>query len=173
MLIINLVLKSYSTGTRLAVSYSSTRPGKLHGLSVQKKVMKRIFVLTAIIATTISACNKEAIKPSAEVRTAISYSDANIAIADFKAEKTSEAIRISFKTMYERNIKEIEVLSGTTQTHLCSIYREMKNENSTQTQTYSIADTAAENAIMYYLIKYTASNGDWAFTPVYKCRVQQ
>lgn len=135
--------------------------------------MKRIFALTVVLVSIGSACNKEVIKPLAEVQAVINYSDANIAITDFKAEKNSEAIRISFKTRYERNIKEIEVLSGTTQTQLCSIYREMKNENSTQTQTYLVADKTAGSKITYYLIKYTANNGNWAFTPVYKYQVQQ
>lgn len=128
--------------------------------------------LAVLVFTMALGCRKEASAPEPEEEMIVSYSDANISVRDFKAEKRDESIVVSFKTNYERNLKEIEVLSGTDQSNLCSIYREMKNENSTQTLSYSIVDKPKANPTMYYLIKYTANNGDWAFTPLYKCQVQ-
>jgi hypothetical protein len=85
-----------------------------------------------------------------------------------KAANNGKAINVSFVTLYETNITKIEVLSGITTSNLCKIYEKNVSSMSNQAKAYNVIDAEPRAQVMYYTIRYTLQNGDWAMSPVYR-----
>lgn len=135
--------------------------------------MKKIFTFFLLVQSLISCSKKDVAAPEAALpqEQAIVYTDAHIAVKDFKAVMSAPgSVMVQFSTLYEHNIKQIEIMSGSTENQLCSMYNITKSTNSTQTLSYSILDPKPKNATSYYMIRYTLKSGDWGYTPVYKLK---
>ncbi len=130
------------------------------------------FLFLLCFQVLLMACNKEELTPAATTQSqvaAVKYEDANISIVNFKAEKIRDSqLIVSFSTLYEKNIKKIELMTGNTPNNLCAIYHEDKSKDSFQSLEYVVVDQISKGAIIYYMIRFTLKNGDWGFTPVYK-----
>ena len=127
----------------------------------------------AFLNLTLFACNKKEItipsQQSSSQATAIQYKDDNVFIKDFKAVTgIDNQVSVSFSTLYEKGIKKIELMSGSTENQLCTIYLEYKNTDSFKFRSYSFADTHPKSKEVYYMIRYSMNNGDWGYTPIYK-----
>ncbi len=131
-----------------------------------KSVLGVFLFFTAVITTS---CSKQAAIPEEQQNAAqLFFKDANIAVANMKAvQNTQSSIQVSFSTLYENNIQKIELMSGCTSTTLCSIYVTGINGNSSKSKVYSFDDTHLKGKTMYYMIRYTTTNGDWGYTPLY------
>ena len=129
-------------------------------------------VLLLILLTT---CTKEtltapiSLSQNIAANTPVSYKDNSISIVDFKALQDSNAINVTFTTLYERNIARLEILRGLTANNLCSIYDKKISSDSFSAVKYNTNDPNDGNiSTLYYMIKYTLSNGNWGYTPVFK-----
>ena len=126
-------------------------------------------ILLALLIIGLASCSKENISaPSSAAATssAISFSSDNIAIHNFKAQATSNEVTVGFSTVFQKDVKTLEILRGTTPTGLCSIYKTDGTSTSNTAIQYSTEDQPTA-ATLYYIVKYTLQDGDWGYTPVF------
>jgi hypothetical protein len=132
-------------------------------------------LIPALLLVLIVACTKEtltepkSINTNIAANTTVSYKSSSITIVDFKAQQESRGINVTFTTLYEKNIVRLEILKGLTANNLCSIYKQEISTNSDLATNYSTSDQNNENVnTIYYMVKYTLTDGDWGYTPVFK-----
>ncbi|MGI8950666.1 MAG: hypothetical protein ACR2FN_03670 [Chitinophagaceae bacterium] len=139
------------------------------------KSLKEVILLFCLPIIIVSCSKNNDLSAPANLQAGapISYSNASISIINFKAVEISKNnLKISFSTLYEKNIQKLELFSGSTETQLCSIYQQNESENSLQKIDYSITDTDIKGTVMYYMIKFTLTDGNWGYTPVYKLQLK-
>ena len=131
--------------------------------------MKKFVIgIFAIIFFASCSKNDAVVAPEQPKTQDIFFKDGNISVANMKAANSGKAINISFVTLYETNITKIEVMSGITTSNLSKIYERNVSSMSNQAKAYYVTDAAPKAQVMYYAIRYTLQNGDWAMSPVYK-----
>jgi len=143
--------------------------------------MKQFFTLRNAIAALMlsmlftSCSSKDVTAPlSNNVSAPVSYSDANIGINNFQASEVSnQELQVSFSLLYANNVTSIQVLSGSSPNQLCSFYQVNVPGNLTSATSYSVNDTNIKGSTMYFMIKFTLSDGNWGYTPVYSLQVKQ
>jgi len=130
--------------------------------------MKKI--LYAVIAMVVlAACSQESItEPEPQVTGDVFYKDANVAIADVKAQGQGNALKLQFSSLYEKNVAKVEIMSGPYENMLCFIHEEPISSNSLQRKNYNITEDNANTSNRYYVIKYTLKSGGWILTPAFK-----
>ncbi|MCZ2223902.1 MAG: hypothetical protein LC122_09760 [Chitinophagales bacterium] len=133
--------------------------------------MRTIFSL--LLATILfTSCSKKDnfIAPAEEANNnSLFFKDANLAVRSIVATaNTNSSVKIDFSTLYEKNITKLELMSGETPNYLCAIYTVNLTTNSSQYKTYSTIENNPKGATVYYMIRYTLSNGDWGYTDVLK-----
>ncbi len=137
--------------------------------------MKNLISTFLLVSLLSSSCVKEQVaqpaahSPSTAGSTApISLKNANINIYSFKAEAADNKIEVGFLTLFQKDIKTLEILKGTTPNSLCSIYKTDVLENTTATIKYETEDSnTADAPVLYYIVKYTLQNNDWGYTPLF------
>jgi hypothetical protein len=142
--------------------------------------MKQIFTLRNVLVVLsasflLTSCSKQDITaPKQNVSAPVSYKDANIDISNFKASQISNAdLQVSFSVLYANDVQSIQVLSGSSANQLCAFYKVAVTANSSTATDFSVDDTNIKGSTMYYMIKFTLSNGNWGYTPVYSLQVKQ
>ena len=79
---------------------------------------------------------------------------------------------MTFTTLYEKNIVKLEILRGVTANNLCSIFKQEVSADSYAVIKYSTLDQDNNTGdAVYYMVKYTLTNGDWGYTPVFQLRL--
>ena len=130
--------------------------------------MKNLFIAFVLLAFV--SCSKEDVSApkTASIQTSspISYTSENISIAGFKATETDNSITVDFTTTFQKNVKSLEILRGTTPNNLCSIYKTDGNLNSFASLKYGTDDKESASQV-YYIVKYTLTNNDWGYTPLF------
>jgi hypothetical protein len=131
--------------------------------------MKKLGFLLFVPFFIISCTKQEVVAPQEKIEASeFLYRDANIYVESFKVEQSKTELNIHFKTLYEKNIKKIEVMSGATESKLCSIYEVLRDQNSIKVSDYNFSTSAPNSSVSYYMIRYTLNNGDWGYTSLYK-----
>ena len=132
-------------------------------------------LIPALLLTLLISCTKEtltaprSLSQSIAANTPVSYKDNSISIVDFKAQQDSNAINVTFTTLYEKNVAKLEILRGVTANNLCSIYNKEISSVSFSPIKYNMSDQNNDDInTIYYMVKYTLTNGDWGYTPVFK-----
>ena len=127
-------------------------------------------LLIAFVLLTFASCSKENLSApkTASIPTSspISYTSENIAIAGFKAAEADNVITIDFTTTFQKNVKSLEILRGFTPNNLCSIYKTDGNVSSFASLKY-VTDDKESASQVYYIVKYTLTNNDWGYTPLF------
>ena len=125
----------------------------------------------------LTSCTKETLtapkssNQNIAVNSAVTYQDNSISIVDFKARQNNNAINVTFTTLYEKNIVKLEILRGVTANNLCSIFKQEVSADSYAVIKYSTLDQDSTGDAVYYMVKYTLTNGDWGYTPVFQLRL--
>lgn len=134
-----------------------------------KKIIPFLLLIVFIACTKQPIVVPKTAAQSVASNTAVAYKDNSISIVNFKAQSVNSAIKITFTTLYEKDIVRLEILRGLTASNLCSIYKQSVSADSHSVIEYSTSD-ANDNKVsdIYYMIKYTLANGDWGYTPVFK-----
>ncbi len=132
-------------------------------------------ILPALLLVLLTSCTKNTLTPpktggqNFAANTVVTYKDNSISVVNFKAQPDSNGIKVTFTTMYVKQIVRLEILRGFTDNNLCSIYRQGVNADSYSATEYRTSDTNDhKHAAIYYMVKYTLANGDWGYTPVFK-----
>lgn len=134
-------------------------------------IIMKNFVIGFFAIVFFASCSKnsDGVAPEQPLTSEnIFFRDANISVADMKVLNNGKPINISFITRYEINIVKIEVMGGITTSNLYKIYQRNISAASNQVKTYNVTDAAPAGQVMYYAIRYTLHNGDWAMTPAFK-----
>ena len=132
--------------------------------------MKKIGFLLVMPLLMMACSKQDVVAPqNATELSSFVYQDTNISISGLQVEKKQdEQVEVWFSTMYEKSIKKIEVMHGETQNQLCSVYAVTKTTNSLSLLKYSFSTAAPKNVTSYYMVRFTLTNGNWGYTPLYK-----
>jgi len=126
-----------------------------------------VVILTSCIRETLTA--PKSLNQNITANTPVSYKDNSISIVDFKAQQDTNAINVTFTTLYEKDIARLEILRGLTANNLCSIYKQKINSDSFSPVKYNMRDQNNDSiTTIYYMVKYTLANGNWGYTPVFQ-----
>ncbi len=133
--------------------------------------MKSLLAVLSISVILLSCTKQALVIPQNTQKTF--YKDANIAVSTMNAvQKDPSTINVTFATLYENNIQKIELMSGNTDSQLCTIDELDVTGNSSQPANYSVDDTNLKGKTMYYMLRYTLTNGDWGYTPLVSVSVK-
>ncbi len=126
-------------------------------------------VLVLVIAIAFTACRKheEEKNGSCIPLNTEFFKNANLAIGTIQATQSAGLTTVNYNTLYEKNIAKLELMSGEKSTTLCTISTQTLTSNSVTTKNYSVTSTSTGN-IVYYIFRYTLTNGDWGYTGLYK-----
>jgi hypothetical protein len=145
----------------------------------QFSTLKSLAII-AIVAISFTSCSQKDVvapvtaKNNNTQTTPVSYTDQNIGISNFQASQVSASeLNIDFSVLFANNVAKIEVLSGETASQLCTIYTVDVTGNTSTAKSFSVDDTNIKGSTMNYMIKFTLTNGDWGYTPVYSLQVKQ
>jgi DUF2075 family protein len=127
-----------------------------------------------LVLCLFSSCHKSELNRPVETTSTFSFfKDEHIALVAFKMEQSAaRQVMLTFTTRYEKDVKTIEVYSGTTMKNLCSMYEQKIAGDSHQLKTYQIVDNAAGYDVNFYMLKYTIVGGDWSYSPVYQIKMK-
>ncbi|HWB28453.1 MAG TPA: hypothetical protein VG738_23435 [Chitinophagaceae bacterium] len=133
--------------------------------------MKSLIAVLSLSVILVSCSKQAQVIPQNTQK--IFYKDGNIAVSSMTAVlKDANTVTVSFATMYETNISKIELMSGSTENQLCTIDEMSVTTNSNQPVNYAVDDTNLKGSTMYYMLRYTLTNGDWGFTPLVSVAVK-
>ena len=121
----------------------------------------------------ISCTKKDLVTPDTKDPETYYYQDSYVGVLNLDAKQAGDnLITVSFKTSYEKGIAKIELMSSGDKSNFCTIKVMYPNENSANAKLYSFADTQIKGNPMYYLLRFTYSNGDWGYTPYYSIQLK-
>jgi hypothetical protein len=112
----------------------------------------------------VSCSEKEVSTPGAANQN-VFFKSANVEVEDLQASQISvDAVTVNFSTIYENNIKRIELMSSASANTFCSIQGVNTESNSQALKKYSFKDTNIKGATMYYLLRFEDSLGNWTYS---------
>ena len=135
--------------------------------------MKRI--LTGLLfAILITGCTKTSdVQVNDNPPQQLVLKNPNISVVNVVATQTgTKQVTFNFSTEYEKDLKSIELLSGSNETLFCQMYVEYKDGNSLQMKQYSIVDNDPKGPLSHYMIKYTTKTGSWFCSSIYKVKIK-
>jgi len=129
-----------------------------------------LFVLS--VSLFMSCSKKDLVTPETSNPADFFYQDSNVGVLDLEAKQSSSSlITVNFKTSYEKGITKIELMSSGDKSNFCAIQVIYTSQNSTNAKTYSFDDDKIKGNPMYYMLRFTYSNGDWGYTPYYSIQL--
>ncbi len=124
---------------------------------------------TIVIALfCLSACMKQQVYPVNPEWPALQEIDHRFQLSSFAAKRTGTDVQLSVTTAWERNIIGLEVLRGTSLKEFCVINSIVPIGNSTTPRTYTLLDQVDTGTSVFYLVKYTSSDGTSGYSAPFK-----
>jgi hypothetical protein len=112
----------------------------------------------------VSCSNKEVSTPGAANQN-VFFKSANVEVETLQASQiSSNEITVKFSTVYETNIKRIELMSSASTNTFCTIQGVNTDSGSTTLKQYSFQDTNIKGDTMYYLLRFEDSLGNWTYS---------
>ena len=112
----------------------------------------------------VSCSNKEVSTPGAANQN-VFFKSANVEVEKLQASQiSSNEITVKFSTVYETNIKRIELMSSASTNTFCTIQGVNTDSGSTTLKQYSFQDTNIKGDTMYYLLRFEDSLGNWTYS---------
>lgn len=119
----------------------------------------------------VSCSKKEASTPGAANQN-VFFKSANVEVEDLQALQISgNAVTVNFFTVYENNIKRIELMSSASPNTFCTIQGVNTDSNSQTLKQYSFQDTNIKGNTMYYLLRFEDSLGSWTYSDYYTVKI--
>jgi hypothetical protein len=84
---------------------------------------------------------------------------------------SSNAVTVNFFTVYENNIRRIELMSSASANTFCTIQGVTTDSNSRTLRQYSFQDTNIKGNTMYYLLRFEDSLGNWTYSDYYTMKI--
>ncbi len=128
--------------------------------------MKKLstFLLSVIL---LASCTKEAINApeTSQAASPVFFKDANIAVSNFTLTQTGDAaVEVKYSTLYENNVAKIELMSGKDANSFCAIEVYEPKANSNSEKQYKFEDANLKGETMFYMLRFTYSNGEWSYS---------
>ena len=112
----------------------------------------------------VSCSNKEVSTPRAANQN-VFFKSANVEVEKLQASQiSSNEITVKFSTVYETNIKRIELMSSASTNTFCTIQGVNTDSDSATLKQYSFQDTNIKGDTMYYLLRFEDSLGNWTYS---------
>ncbi len=130
------------------------------------------FVFVFFTGFFLVSCSKENISTPGAANQKVFYKSANVEVEDIQASSISgSAVVVNFSTVYENDIKRIELMSSASTKTFCTIQSVTTSGNSQTLKKYSFQDTNIKGNTMYYLLRFEDSLGNWAYSDYYTLKI--
>lgn len=130
------------------------------------------FVFVFFTGIFLVSCSKKDISTPGAANQNVFYKSANVEVENLQASQiSSNAITVNFSTLYENNIKRIELMSSASTNTFCTIQSINTDSNSQTLKQYSFQDTNIKGNTMYYLLRFEDSLGNWTYSDYYTVKI--
>lgn len=126
--------------------------------------MKHLLLLT-IVAITFMACTKKASSPSDNTTQGVFFQNDDMVVENVVVANTANVETFSFSAAFKKNITRIELMSGKTISTFCTIQSVDLSGDVSQKKAYSFNDANAKEDMLYYMLRFRKSDGNWVYTP--------
>lgn len=134
------------------------------------KMKKLIFVF--VTGFFLVACSKKDVSSPGAAYQAVFFKNANVEVKDLQASQVSSSgVTVNFSTAYENNIKRIELMSSASVNTFCTIQGVNTESNSESPKSYSFQDNNIKGDVMYYMLRFEDSNGNWTYSGYYTVKI--
>lgn len=126
--------------------------------------MKKL-VFVVITGIFLISCSKKEISSPGAANQSVFFKSANIEVENLQASQvSSNEVTVNFSTVYESNIKRIELMSSTSASTFCTVEGQNSNADSQTKRMYSFQDTSVKGNTMYYLLRFEDNLGNWTYS---------
>jgi hypothetical protein len=133
--------------------------------------MKR-FVFVFFTGIFLVSCSKRDVSTPGAANQNIFFKSANVEVENLQAfQISSNAVTVNFFTVYENNIRRIELMSSASANKFCTIQGVTTDSNSRTLRQYSFQDTNIKGNTMYYLLRFEDSLGNWTYSDYYTMKI--
>jgi len=133
--------------------------------------MKR-FVFVFFTVIFLVSCSKRDVSTPGAANQNIFFKSANVEVENLQAlQISSNAVTVNFFTVYENNIRRIELMSSASANTFCTIQGVNTDSNSRTLRQYSFQDTNIKGNTMYYLLRFEDSLGNWTYSDYYTMKI--
>ena len=133
--------------------------------------MKR-FVFVFFTGIFLVSCSKKDVSTPGAANQNVFFKSANVEVENLQAlQISSNAVTVNFFTVYENNIKRIELMSSASVNTFCTIQGINTDSNSQTLKQYSFQDTNIKGNTMYYLLRFEDSLGNWTYSDYYTVKI--
>ena len=130
------------------------------------------FVFVFFTGIFLVSCSKKEVSTPGAANQNVFFKSANVEVEDLQALQISgNAVTVNFFTVYENNIKRIELMSSASPNTFCTIQGVNTDSNSQTLKQYSFQDTNIKGNTMYYLLRFEDSLGSWTYSDYYTVKI--
>jgi hypothetical protein len=134
-------------------------------------IMKKL-VFVFFTGIFLMSCSKEDVSTPGAANQNVFFKSANVEVENLQVSQvSSNTVTVNFSTVYENNIKRIELMSGASTNTFCTIQGINSDSNSQTLKKYSFQDTNVKGDTMYYLLRFEDSLGNWTYTGYYTTKI--
>jgi hypothetical protein len=127
---------------------------------------KLVFIL--LTGISLVSCSKKDVSSPGAANQSIFYQDANVSVENLYAVQTDPGvITVSFSTLYEKDVKRIEVMTSADANTFCTSEGINTAGNSSSVKEYSFKDTNIKGSTMYFMLRFENNLGEWSYSPYY------
>jgi len=133
--------------------------------------MKRL-VFVFFTGIFLVSCSKNDVSTPRAANQNVFFKSTNVEVDNLKVSQiSSDAVTVSFSTVYETNIKRIELMSSASTNTFCTIQGVNTGSSSQTLKQYSFQDTNIKGNTMYYLLRFEDNLGNWTYSGYYTVKV--
>ena len=130
------------------------------------------FVFVFFTGIFLVSCSKKDVSTPGAANQNVFFKNASVEVENLHASQVSgTAVAVSFLTVYETNIKRIELMSSASPNTFCAIQGIDTESNSQTLKQYSFQDTNIKGETMYYLLRFEDSLGNWTYSDYYTMKI--
>jgi hypothetical protein len=133
--------------------------------------MKRL-VFVFFTGIFLVSCSKNDVSTPRAANQNVFFKSTNVEVDNLKVTQiSSDAVIVNFSTVYETNIKRIELMSSASTNTFCTIQGVNTGSSSQTLKQYSFQDTNIKGNTMYYLLRFEDNLGNWTYSGYYTVKV--
>jgi len=133
--------------------------------------MKRL-VFVFFTGIFLVSCSKNDVSTPRAANQNVFFKSTNVEVENLKVTQiSSDAVTVNFSTVYETNIKRIELMSSASTNTFCTIQGVNTGSSSQTPKQYSFQDTNVKSNTMYYLLRFEDNLGNWTYSGYYTVKV--
>ncbi len=131
---------------------------------------KLIFVFFA--GVSLMSCSKKDVTLPGAANQNVFFKNSNVEVKNLKTSQTSNTVIVSFSTLYENNVKRIELMSSGNENTFCTVEGEDVGGSSQTVKGYSFQDEHLKAKKMYYILRFRDNAGNWTYSNYYTINIK-